>query len=82
MHKAFGSTATRAATATISAASTTSRRATVLGMTLGSLRTDTAECTIPAHVPTDDSSHRPKLVKATITASIQYWERIASRPSL
>jgi hypothetical protein len=29
-------------------------------------------------VPTADSSHSPKLVKATITASIQYCERIAS----
>jgi hypothetical protein len=33
-----------------------------------------AEC----HVPTADKSHRPKLVNATITVSIQYWERIAS----
>jgi hypothetical protein len=32
------------------------------------------------HVPTADSSHRPKLVNATITVSIQYWERIASWP--
>ena len=31
-----------------------------------------------AHVPTADSSHRPKLVKATITVSIQYCERTAS----
>jgi hypothetical protein len=31
-----------------------------------------------AHVPTAESSHSPKLVKATITASIQYWLRTAS----
>ena len=31
-----------------------------------------------AQVPTADNSHKPKLVKATITASIQYCERIAS----
>jgi hypothetical protein len=31
-----------------------------------------------AQVPTADSSHSPKLVKATITASIQYWLRTAS----
>jgi hypothetical protein len=31
-----------------------------------------------AQVPTADSNHRPKLVKATITVSIQYWERTAS----
>ena len=29
------------------------------------------------HVPTAESSHSPKLVNATITTSIQYWERIA-----
>ncbi len=39
----------------------------------------TARCPADrAHVPTEDSSHRPKLVNATITASIQYWLRIAS----
>ena len=31
-----------------------------------------------AQVPTAESSHRPKLVKATITVSIQYCERTAS----
>ena len=34
------------------------------------------------HVPTADSSHSPKLVNATITASIQYWLRTASSGSL
>ncbi len=29
-------------------------------------------------VPTAESSHSPKLVNATITVSIQYWERTAS----
>ena len=32
-------------------------------------------------VPTAESSHRPKLVNATITASIQYWLRTASSGS-
>jgi hypothetical protein len=44
---------------------------------------ESSSYTIPeslgAHVPTAESNHRPKLVNATITASIQYWERTASR---
>lgn len=32
-----------------------------------------------AYVLTAESSHRPRLVNATITTSIQYWERTASR---
>jgi hypothetical protein len=34
-----------------------------------------------AHVPTAESSQSPKLVNATITASIQYCERVASSTS-
>ncbi len=33
------------------------------------------------HVETADSSHRPRQVKPTITTSIQYCERTASRAS-
>src|SRR5436190_9759419 len=33
------------------------------------------------HVFTADNSHSPRLVKPTITTSIQYWERTASRTS-
>jgi len=44
----------------------------------------TADCSSSGphwpHVPTADSNHSPKLVNATITASIQYCERIASSP--
>src|SRR5580700_9985017 len=35
-------------------------------------RASRERCSRRAHVPTEDSSHSPKLVNATITASIQY----------